>query len=248
MGGNVKREILEPLPNRRNAAVSGVPPAVIELSSSSESSSGSGSESESEMDGNSVISKRPRGSSGVNGGTEKKKKRRKRKRNFEDLGVVLPLGFLAPITPPPDSETPSEARMMAVESTESRRVSLTGQSSKQFWKAGDYEGAPRANWDSSFGILFYFILQDTFALIIVNLIIWVSFLFIVNCNGHCKGLLFYIYNLQVEWIMFGFIQNFCILMQLVINGRSEVNLIPFFSTLMITYVGLIVLFWFTVIS
>jgi hypothetical protein len=61
--------------------------------------------------------------------------------------------------------------MMAVESTESRRVSLTGQSSKQFWKAGDYEGAPRANWDSSFGILFYFILQDTFALIIVNLII-----------------------------------------------------------------------------
>jgi hypothetical protein len=50
-------------------------------------------------------------------------------------------------------------------------VSLTGQSSKQFWKAGDYEGAPRANWDSSFGILFYFILQDTFALIIVNLII-----------------------------------------------------------------------------
>jgi hypothetical protein len=170
MGGNVKREILEPLPNRRNAAVSGVPPAVIELSSSSESSSGSGSESESEMDGNSVISKRPRGSSGVNGGTEKKK-RRKRKRNFEDLGVVLPLGFLAPITPPPDSETPYEAEMMAVESTESRRVSLTGQSSKQFWKAGDYEGAPRANWDSSFGILFYFILQDTFALIIVNLII-----------------------------------------------------------------------------
>ncbi|KAL9335424.1 hypothetical protein Peur_072605 [Populus x canadensis] len=152
MGGNVKREILEPLPNRRNAAVSGVPPAVIELSSSSESSSGSGSESESEMDGNSVISKRPRGSSGVKkGGTEKKKRRRKRKRNFEDLGVVLPLGFLAPITPPPDSETPSEARMMAVESTESRRVSLTGQSSKQFWKAGDYEGAPRANWDSSFG-------------------------------------------------------------------------------------------------
>jgi hypothetical protein len=48
----------------------------------------------------------------------------------------------------------------------------------------------------------------------------------------------YIYNLQVEWIMFGFIQNFCILMQLVINGRSEVNLIPVFSTLMITYVGL----------
>ncbi|XP_034908942.1 protein MICRORCHIDIA 7 isoform X1 [Populus alba] len=150
MGGNVKREILEQLPNRRNAAVSGVPPAVIELSSSSESSSGSRSESESEMDGNSVISKRPRGSSGVNGGTEKKK-RRKRRRNFEDLGVVLPLGFLAPITPPPDSETPSEAEMMAVESTECRKVSLTGQSSKQFWKAGDYEGAPRANWDSSFG-------------------------------------------------------------------------------------------------
>jgi hypothetical protein len=152
MGGNVKREILEPLPNRRNAAVSGVPPAVIELSSSSESSSGSGSESESEMDGNSVISKRPRGSSGVNGGTEKKK-RRKRKRNFEDLGVVLPLGFLAPLPQPPSSEPPTEAEMAVVESTESTVVNLIGQSSKQFWKAGDYEGAPHANWDLSSGNL-----------------------------------------------------------------------------------------------
>lgn len=150
--GNVKQEILEPSPNRQNATVSGVPDAVIELSSSSESSSGSDSESETELDGNSVVSKRQWDSNGGDGGSEMKKKKKKRRRNLDDLGVVLPLGFLAPITPPPDSETPSEAEMMAVESTESRKVSLTGQSSsKQFWKAGDYEGAPRANWDSSFG-------------------------------------------------------------------------------------------------
>jgi hypothetical protein len=32
-------------------------------------------------------------------------------------------------------------------------VNLIGQSIKQFWKAGDYEGAPHANWDLSSGNL-----------------------------------------------------------------------------------------------
>jgi hypothetical protein len=149
--GNVKQEILEPSPNRQNATVSGVPDAVIELSSSSESSSGSDSESETELDGNSVVSKRQWDSNGGDGGSEMKKK--KRRRNLDDLGVVLPLGFLAPLPQPPSSEPPTEAEMAVVESTESTVVNLIGQSSKQFWKAGDYEGAPHANWDLSSGNL-----------------------------------------------------------------------------------------------
>ncbi|KAJ6970814.1 hypothetical protein D5086_028556 [Populus alba] len=149
--GNVKQEILEPSPNRQNATVSGVPDAVIELSSSSESSSGSDSESETELDGNSVVSKRQWDSNGGDGGSEMKKKKKKRRRNLDDLGVVLPLGFLAPLPQPPSSELPTEADMAVVESTESTMVNLIGQSSKQFWKAGDYEGAPHANWDLSSG-------------------------------------------------------------------------------------------------
>ncbi|KAJ6676445.1 PROTEIN MICRORCHIDIA 7 [Salix viminalis] len=150
--GNVKQEVVEPSPNRQNATVSGVPDVVIELSSSSESSSGSGSESETELDGNSVVSKRRRDSNGGDGGFETKRKRRRR-RNLDDLGVVLPLGFLAPLPLPlpPSSEPPTEAEMAVVESTDSTMVSLIGQGSKQFWKAGDYEGAPHANWDLSSG-------------------------------------------------------------------------------------------------
>ncbi|CAK7336772.1 unnamed protein product [Dovyalis caffra] len=147
MDGNVKQEILEPSPNRQNTTVSGVPPAVIELSSSSERISGSGSESETELDGNGAVSKRHRDSSSGNGGSEKKKRRR----NLDDLGVVLPLGFLAPVLPPPASEPPSETELAVVESAESSRVNLTGQSNKQFWKAGDYEDALHANWDLSSG-------------------------------------------------------------------------------------------------
>ncbi|KAF9668063.1 hypothetical protein SADUNF_Sadunf15G0088300 [Salix dunnii] len=131
--GNVKQEVAEPSPNRQNATVSGVPDVVIELSSSNESSSGSGTESETELDGNSVVSKRQRDSNGGDG------------------GVVLPLGFLAPLPLPPSLEPPTDAEMAVVVSTESTIVSLIGQGSKQFWKAGDYEGAPHANWDLSSG-------------------------------------------------------------------------------------------------
>jgi len=169
--GNVKQEILEPSPNRQNATVSGVPDAVIELSSSSESSSGSDSGSETELDGNSVVSKRQWDSNGGDGGSEMKKKK-KRRRNLDDLGVVLPLGFLAPLPQPPSSEPPTEAEMAVVESTESAMVNLIGQSSKQFWKAGDYEGAPHANWDLSSGNLLLS-LHAIFAIFLLSF--WKSF-------------------------------------------------------------------------
>lgn len=186
--GNVKQEVVEPSPNRQNATVSGVLDVVIELSSSSESSSSSGSESETELDGNSVVSKRRRDSNGGDGGFETK--RRRRRRNLDDLGVVLPLGFLAPLPLPPSSEPPTEAEMAVVESTDSTIVSLIGQGSKQFWKAGDYEGAPHANWDLSSGNLLL-CLHAIFAVFLLLYNEEFLLLMVMYVESDCDGECFY---------------------------------------------------------
>lgn len=105
-------------------SVSKKPPPVIHLdSSSSSSSSGSDQGSEDES---------------VSGENVTAKKRR--------LDVVLPVGFLDPLPPlavaPPPTETPRESGL---------EVASSSQGCKQFWKAGDYEGAPCGDWDSSSG-------------------------------------------------------------------------------------------------
>ncbi|CDY34330.1 BnaA01g14330D [Brassica napus] len=75
---------------------------------------------------NSGGAKRPRGSSASDMNNAKKP-------TADELKFVLPEGFGQPIPPPPHAS--------------SGRVG----SCKQFWKAGDYEGAPGGNWDLSSG-------------------------------------------------------------------------------------------------
>lgn len=109
---------------RRSGGGGGVskkPPPVIHLDSSSSSESDQDSEDESVLGEN---------------GTAKKRR----------LDVVLPVGFLDPLPPlavaPPATETPRESGL---------EVASSSQGCKQFWKAGDYEGAPCGDWDSSSG-------------------------------------------------------------------------------------------------
>ncbi|KAK6920478.1 hypothetical protein RJ641_014156 [Dillenia turbinata] len=73
------------------------------------------------------------GSATVDGGPKKKRK-------LGDLGVVLPVGFLDPL---PSKEIPLAAVPQPPLSVAS--------SCKQFWKAGDYEGAPTGDWDAFSG-------------------------------------------------------------------------------------------------
>uniref|UniRef100_A0A2P2JUM4 Morc S5 domain-containing protein n=2 Tax=Rhizophora mucronata TaxID=61149 RepID=A0A2P2JUM4_RHIMU len=128
----VKREALEasgtPDPIRAgDGMVTKRPAAFIEISDSSTSSSGSDSESESE------------GNGGVSLGGDRGSKR---SRKLDDeLGAVLPVGFLAPLPPS------ASAVVVAKPHTASNGgLSLAVQSCKQFWKAGDYEGAPTGDW------------------------------------------------------------------------------------------------------
>lgn len=53
----------------------------------------------------------------------------------QKVNVSLPPGFLDPIPPAPLAAVP-----------------VSTQGSKQFWKAGDYEGAPCGKWDSNTGL------------------------------------------------------------------------------------------------
>ncbi|KAK8472714.1 hypothetical protein PHAVU_002G284600 [Phaseolus vulgaris] len=142
----VKEEVLEtPIVTERksrNGAVLVSPPGpVIELSSSS---SGSDSDSENDLDLDSVVA-----STLWDGGRSSKK------RKTSDAGVVLPAGFLSPLPPAPES--PPEP-LLALPAPEWASNSASGSnaymrpgvnSSKQFWKAGDYDGAPSGGSASS---------------------------------------------------------------------------------------------------
>ncbi|KAK3183192.1 hypothetical protein Dsin_030478 [Dipteronia sinensis] len=138
---DVKQKIREALaknPPKRNENVSNAPASVIQLSSSSsssDSSSGS-SDSDSDDDGQNGAVKRRMDASAS---TEKRKTKRQKPDNFE---VVLPVGFLDPLTV-------QEPLREVVTNTATSVARL--QSCKQFWKAGDYEGAPSGDWDFSSG-------------------------------------------------------------------------------------------------
>lgn len=169
----VKKEIIDTLRSPKqdpgNDTVSKRPPVLIELDSSSSSSSSSDSDSDSESDNgnnpNAAVSTGPRVSSTGHGVSRKKRK-------LDELGVVLPVGFLAPLSPAPLA-LPQSAVDVHLSSTPTApsgngNVSSTGQSSKQFWKAGDYEGAPCGDWDSSSGILSYFAITCFFFISSLN--------------------------------------------------------------------------------
>ncbi|XP_019175503.1 PREDICTED: protein MICRORCHIDIA 7-like isoform X1 [Ipomoea nil] len=77
---------------------------------------------------------------------------RKKQKSAETSSVALPLGFLDPLHEP--VEQPLLLPPPAPAETSSGRAvptCIVETSSKQFWKAGDFEGAPRGDWVSSSG-------------------------------------------------------------------------------------------------
>lgn len=138
----MKQELLEtPIVTERrprNAVVSVPPPgSVIELSCS---------DSDSDCDLDSVVASVVR--TGDSGESPSKKRR------TNDGAVVLPVGFLSPLPPAPPPLTavlslPAPERASNSASRLNSNTSLTVNGSKQFWKAGDYDGAPPGGSGSS---------------------------------------------------------------------------------------------------
>ncbi|XWS47776.1 hypothetical protein CRYUN_Cryun13aG0014100 [Craigia yunnanensis] len=153
MDVRVKQEIMETLSVQRRK-LSGVvpekPTSIIELSSSSSDSDSS--DDSDDPDENDNANDDVAGREGPEGRASKKRK-------VNDVDFVLPQGFLAPL--PPDDPAPIPlASDMAVaevpatvgplEQAASRSLSSSVRC-KQFWKAGDYDGAPSPDWDLSSG-------------------------------------------------------------------------------------------------
>lgn len=171
MDACVKQELFDtpnvPESGPRNGVVSTSSDAVIELSSSSSSSDSDSDDDLDNLMGSTFVQALSRGetntdaaSASIGGGISKKRK-------MNEVVVTLPPGFLSPLP----SETPQPvlglpAPELPATSTHSNgngflNVSSKAQGCKQFWKAGDYEGATCDGWDSSSGTLicecyFYF--------------------------------------------------------------------------------------------
>ena len=140
----MKQEIVEfvqALQSRRSDEVSESVP-LIELSSSDSSDSSDSDNDDATVSGH----KRFRVPSGLDRVLSKKKK--------PDGGIVLPIGFLDPLPPeePPALAPAAVASPVEVgQPSSSASKSLVDQSCKLFWKAGEYEGAPCGDFDSSAG-------------------------------------------------------------------------------------------------
>ncbi|KAL1364489.1 hypothetical protein HN51_012677 [Arachis hypogaea] len=150
MDAFVKQELTGDVPNvppgrTRTGAVSPIPPgsAVIQLSSSSDS------DSEPDLDG--LVAGVVESTISPGGGSPTKR------RKMNDDGEVLPLGFLSPL-PPPLSPSPAVLSLPApqgasssahLNGTTSTSVAPTTRGSRQFWKAGDFDGAPSSSFESS---------------------------------------------------------------------------------------------------
>ncbi|KAJ4850126.1 hypothetical protein Tsubulata_000599 [Turnera subulata] len=112
----------------RHATATATPPAVISLDSDSSSSSGSDSD---EPSSNGDVSKR---------------------RKLDNLGVVLPVGFLSPLPQPRAQTTAATAAPTdAAAPGNSNAAGMGPQRCRQFWKAGDFDGAPSGNSVSDSG-------------------------------------------------------------------------------------------------
>lgn len=148
----VKKEIVEP--SQRKSPDPSIPPILIDLGSSDSDDDSDSDSSSSSFSGE----KRPRSPDG--GGFYMLKRRKKEKGS----GVTLPVGFLDPLpakepVPAPLSVVPAveenvtTAAIVPVSNANanSGAVSALGSCHKQFWKAGDYEGAISSNWETSAG-------------------------------------------------------------------------------------------------
>ncbi|KAL3818537.1 hypothetical protein ACJIZ3_004442 [Penstemon smallii] len=122
------------------------PTSVIEISSSDSDSDSDSDASSSSSDENS--NKRPRDSDG--GDDNAKKKKKKYRKSVEDANAILPVGFLDPL---PSKHTPLRipSSSLALTSAAKSNGVVVESSGKQFWKAGDYEGAPGGDWNSTDG-------------------------------------------------------------------------------------------------
>ncbi|XVF49568.1 hypothetical protein PTKIN_Ptkin04bG0022900 [Pterospermum kingtungense] len=153
MDVRVKQEMMETLSEHRrdpNGVLTEIPASVIELSSSS-SDSDSSDDSDDPDEGDNV--------NGAVLGEDGPEGRVSKKRKVNGGDFVLPLGFLAPL--PPDEPAPIPlatdlvdvdvpATVELMEPVASRSLS-SSVLCKQFWKAGDYDGPPSTDWDSSQG-------------------------------------------------------------------------------------------------
>lgn len=173
----VKEELLEPnlLPKRVSNPDSGRSAAVIDLSSSDSDSDSSSSDDDSSAAGR---------------GNNARKKRRK---TAEDFNALLPLGFLDPLpskqaavpVPVPLASSPPPSERLCLEFPSARINAVVETSVKQFWKAGDYEGAPGGDWDYSNGnMLFFFLLLLCMFLFVLESQVIISI--IILWRGNCK--------------------------------------------------------------
>lgn len=135
MNSRVKQE-LEKTTNAveapRAGNVSEWPSSVIDLGTSSSSSSSS-SDSDS-GDDNDVVSALDR-------------RGLMKKRKLNEPGPIVPVEFLQPIS------QKVQPRHEVVHTRREMSANLISQNCKQFWKAGDYEGAPYGDRSSSLGNL-----------------------------------------------------------------------------------------------
>lgn len=129
----MKQEIIERpiLSETGGKAQASEPHSVIELSSSDSDSNDSDHD-----DGIVNGGERSRVSSRVEGGLVKK-------RRLDELGIVLPDGFLDPLPP--------EELLRLPPPPSGNHSAVIVQSCKQFWKAGDYDGAPSCDWNAYSG-------------------------------------------------------------------------------------------------
>lgn len=149
----VKEEIIEP--SQRKSPDLSLPPVLIDLGSTDSDSDSDSDSSSSSFSGD----KRPRSPDG--NGFYMLKRRKKDKSS----GVALPVGFLDPlpaketapaVSPPAAAPAVEESEaIVPVSNANNGVVSAIVSCNKQFWKAGDYEGAGSSNWETSTGNFVY---------------------------------------------------------------------------------------------
>ncbi|KAL0342298.1 UNVERIFIED_CONTAM: protein MICRORCHIDIA 4 [Sesamum calycinum] len=135
---HVKQELVDPnlVPRVKPKPDSAASAAVIELSSSESDSDSSSSDDDSPTRSRNNTAKRKR-------------------KTVEDFSALLPVGFLDPLPskltplPLPLPSPPNDRSCLALPPAGVNAV--VDASVKQFWKAGDYEGPPGGDWDSSNG-------------------------------------------------------------------------------------------------
>lgn len=177
----VKQEIFQATGGRETrttdgAAVAKVVNSVIDLSSSSSSDSDSGDDLDELVGGGFAF----QGDGRV---------AKKRKLGEVEEEVVLPLGFLASL--PPEDPVPISAEVAEVPAAVSMSLGVREQSCKQFWKAGNYEGASSADWEVYSGADFFCILTRYYIFGLVFRLDWVTILLI-------SGL---IIGIETSWII-----------------------------------------------